>query len=184
VSTLRFLALGIVLFAAWSGAAQALSIEPTSLPFSFHGAQGTFEFVGSGEGDTRLDFRVHVTWGLLDQVRLIIGTDPFYLPSTTPGPDVDVSVTAGNVVQFFEMVGGVGPGQSSDVFSTTFPNGLEIDTLGQATVDGLGSTSDTIHFTVVPEPSALLLCGLGMMALSVARSRDSLRVIRVSRLTH
>lgn len=155
-----------------AGSAHALSIEPTSIPFSSQDAYGTFEFVGSAEDNTRLDFQVHVTSGRLDEIRLQIGEDPYYMASTTPGPDVDVRAVAGNLAMFFTMLGGVGTGESSDIFSATFPNGLAPGTFGEATFRRLDSQIfDTVQFTIVPEPSTAMMFGMGLTLLATRRGR-------------
>lgn len=155
----------ILILFGWAGGVQALSIDPISIPFTLGGGGGEFEWVGSSDGTTVLDFRVHMTSGVLDQVRIQIGVDPFYIASTTPGPNVDVSPSDGAVHMFFEMLGGLNAGQTSDVFSTTFPNGIQLGALGSVTFFG-GGFSDTASFEVVPEPSPLLLCGIGPLTLA------------------
>jgi len=169
----------LILFGG-AGGVQALSIDPIFIPFTFSGGAGEFEYVGSSDGTSVLDFQVHVTSGVLDQVRIQIGTDPFYTASTTPGPNVDVSPTDGNVHIFFQMLGGLNAGETSDVFSTTFPNGFPAGTLGSVTFFGGGFT-DTAGFEVVPEQAPLLLCGIGLVTLACKRhhSRNRARVPRV-----
>ena len=101
-----------------------------------------------------------------------IGADPFYIASTTPGPDIDVTPVSGALHMFFYMGGGLYAGEASDLFSTTFSNGLRPASAGSVTFRGAGPFADSAVFTVVPEPSPLLLSVAALFALCLtARSR-------------
>jgi hypothetical protein len=158
-----------IVFGGAGGAQAALTIDPISIPFTLGDGAGEFEFVGSSDGSTELSFQVHMTSGVLDVVGLVIGSDPYYMASTTPGPNVDVDPRPGNVRIFFHMgtrfAWGLHAGQTSDVFTTIFPNGIPVGALCSVDFYG-GENHDTASFQVVPEPSSLLLCGFGLLALA------------------
>lgn len=124
----NLLLLPILILAGGVGTSSAYEVEPAIVPFSFaDGTTGWLENAGGSPDGTSLSFRAHVTSGALDQIRMYFTGDPFdpfYIASSTPGPDVDVTALAGAAHLFFTMNGGLQVGEASDIFTATFPNRL------------------------------------------------------------